>query len=282
MNPGTLEADAGSPSLLLLDDPSCWPSFGRALAMGGKDERSAPARWESHVVFQGMRCAGCALAVERALRAVRGVLEVRVGAASQRGLVVWSPALTKPSDWLRAVRRAGYGVVPAQDGLARVEQQRDTRAALWRWLVAGFCMMQVMMYAIPAYLADPGELGSDSSQLLRWASWVLTLPVMCFSASPFFSHAWNDLLRRRISMDLPDALGILITLIPAIRRYSMWKRRIMTVVWPAFLVAGVLEMLAFFVFWAVTCVSSALTMLLGLSSAEVNEGTGAGGGANAN
>ncbi len=91
----------------------------------------------------------------------------------------------------------------------------------------------------------------------------------------------------------------------------MWKRRIMTVVWPAFLVAGVLEMLvfatvdphdlhwfgqpleqelsrqglytlAFFVFWAVTCVSSALTMLLGLSSAEVNEGTGAGGGANAN
>ncbi len=86
----------------------------------------------------------------------------------------------------------------------------------------------------------------------------------------------------------------------------MWKRRIMTVVWPAFLVAGVLEMLvfatvdphdlhwfgqpleqelsrqglytlAFFVFWAVTCVSSALTMLLGLSSAEVNEGTGAGG-----
>ncbi len=211
MNPGTLEADAGSPSLLLLDDPSCWPSFGRALAMGGKDDRSTPARWESHVVFQGMRCAGCALAVERALRAVHGVLEVRVGAASQRGLVVWSPALTKPSDWLRAVRRAGYGVVPAQDRLARVEQQRDTRAALWRWLVAGFCMMQVMMYATPAYLADPGELGSDSSQLLRWASWVLTLPVMCFSASPFFSHAWNDLLRRRISMDLPVALGILIT-----------------------------------------------------------------------
>jgi Cu2+-exporting ATPase len=45
---------------------------------------------------------------------------------------------------------------------------------LWRWLVAGFCMMQVMMYALPAYVAEPGEMTADDGALLRWASWVLT------------------------------------------------------------------------------------------------------------
>ena len=78
---------------------------------------------------------------------------------------------------------------------------------------------------------------------------------------------------------------------------SMWTRRLMWIVWPAFLVAGALEMLvfamvdpqdlrwfgqpvamsslgvytlAFFAFWVITMVSSALTALLAMSAAEVN------------
>jgi Cu2+-exporting ATPase len=72
-------------------------------------------------------------------------------------------------------------------------------------------MMQVMMYAYPAYVAAPGDLSTEMAQLLRWASWVLTLPVMLFSCGPFFSNALRDLAQRRISMDLPVALGMLIT-----------------------------------------------------------------------
>ena len=77
----------------------------------------------------------------------------------------------------------------------------------------------------------------------------------------------------------------------------MLAQRVMWIVWPAFLVAGVLEMLvfafvdpqdlhwmglpielarqgvytvSFFVFWAFTCASSALTVLLAKSPLEVN------------
>jgi len=79
--------------------------------------------------------------------------------------------------------------------------------------VAGLCMMQVMMYAYPAYVAQPGDLSKEMEQLLRWASWVLSLPVILFSCGPFFSNAWRDVLHRRISMDLPVALGMLITFV---------------------------------------------------------------------
>jgi len=196
----------------LLDDPQEWASFGRVCASNAADASGAQA-WESHVVVQGMHCAACALTIEDALCAVPGVLRADVSAASQRARVVWVPAQVRPSQWLAAIRQAGYRALPALDAQARDQRQRENRQALWRWLVAGFCMMQVMMYAWPAYVAEPGDLSAEMEQLLRWASWVITLPVVFFACGPFFSSALRDIRLRRVSMDLPVALGMAITFV---------------------------------------------------------------------
>ena len=70
--------------------------------------------------------------------------------------------------------------------------RKERKAALWRLFVAGFGMMQVMMYAVPVYLAD-GDMTPDIEQLMRWASLILTVPVIGYSAAPFFVSAWRDL-----------------------------------------------------------------------------------------
>ena len=189
----------------ILDDPAEWAGFGREL------DRVDGGHWESQVVVEGMHCAACAFTVEAALRQVPGVSEAQVNAASRRARVVWSPALTRPSRWFEAGAKAGYRLLPGSDRCARELRRRESRLALWRWLVCGFCMMQVMMYAYPAYVARPGDMGADSAQLLRWASWVLTLPVVLFSCGPFFRSAWRDLRMGRIGMDLPVAFGVLAT-----------------------------------------------------------------------
>ncbi len=191
-------------ALALLDDPQEWSAFSHPSDRGA-------ACWESSVVIEGMHCAACALTVEDALKQVPGVISAQVGAASHRATVVWSADAVKPSVWMQAVQASGYRAVPANDVFANGRRKRETRQALWRWLVAGLCMMQVMMYAYPAYVALPGDLSGEMEQLLRWASWVLTLPVMLFSCGPFFRNALRDLAHARISMDLPIALGIVIT-----------------------------------------------------------------------
>lgn len=160
-----------------------------------------------------MHCAACALTIEDALRSVPGVERVEVSAATQRARVVWRPSLVLPSQWMGAVQRAGYQAFPARDAFAREIRKQESRRALWRWLVAGLCMMQVMMYAWPAYSAKPGDLTLEMETLLRWASWVLSLPVVLFACGPFFSSALRDVRARRVSMDLPVALGMLITFI---------------------------------------------------------------------
>ena len=192
--------------LRLLDDPLEWSAFSRA------DARRANC-WESNVLIEGMHCAACALTLEDALLRVPGVVLAEVSAGSHRARIVWSADAVRPSGWMRAIQVAGYRGVPANDAFARERRKGESRKALWRLAVAGLCMMQVMMYAYPAYVAAPGDLTPEMEQLLRWASWVLTLPVILFSCSPFFSSAWRDILQRRVSMDLPVALGMLITFV---------------------------------------------------------------------
>ncbi len=176
-----------------------------------REAAQRPGCWESSVVIVGMHCAACAVTVEDALRKVPGVASAEVSAASQRARVVWHPDVVVPSVWMGAVSQAGYGALPANDAFANERRKLESRQALWRMSVAGFCMMQVMMYAWPAYVAAPGDLTVEMEQLLRWASWVLTLPVILFSCGPFFSNAWRDLIRRSVSMDLPVALGMAMT-----------------------------------------------------------------------
>ena len=204
--PSTLPEPTTDERLALLDDPQEWASFSQS-------EAGQSGCWASSVVFEGMHCAACAISIEDALRQVPGVKAVQVSAASHRGRIVWSAQQTRPSQWMRAAAAAGYKALPANDAHAHERRRREARRMVWRVAVAGLCMMQVMMYATPAYVAEAGDITPDMLHLLRWASWVLSLPVMLFSCTPFFSAAWTDFKQRRIGMDLPVAIGMLGTFV---------------------------------------------------------------------
>ena len=200
----SFDAKAFAAPWALLDHAQEWSDFSQA-------SQQNPNVWTSSVVFEGMHCTACAINIEDALLAVPGVVSAQISSASHRGRVVWSSTTTQPSQWMQAVAKIGYRTVPANDALANEVRREDARKMLWRVGVAGLCMMQVMMYATPVYLSDPADMAPDMVQLLRWASWVLSLPVLFFSCMPFFANAWRDWMQKKISMDLPVAIGMLVT-----------------------------------------------------------------------
>ncbi|CAN5916758.1 heavy metal translocating P-type ATPase [soil metagenome] len=191
-----------------LDDPVEQASF-TSWATDAGGARTA----ESHLQLSGLYCAACAGVIEQALRAEPGVIDAQVAYATRRATVRWNPAVTAPSRLLQAVQRSGYDASPDLAEPARALRQREQRAALWRLFVAAFCMMQVMMYAAPAYVAAPGTLSPDLLRLLQWASWLLTLPVLMFSAAPMFRDAWAGLLHGKPGMDLPVVIGLAVTFV---------------------------------------------------------------------
>merc|ERR1739841_217046 len=70
-----------------------------------------------------------------------------------------------------------------------------------------------MMITVPQYVAGPGEIPQDIWNLMNWANWVLSLPVLLFSCGPFFTGAWRAARQGRIAMDTPVAIGIAATFI---------------------------------------------------------------------
>ncbi|HEX5737896.1 MAG TPA: cation-translocating P-type ATPase [Hydrogenophaga sp.] len=189
----------------VLDDPVEQKEFTEFTDEGGQ------VRAHSVLMVQGMYCAACADTVESVLQHVPGVERAHVHAATRRLSLRWDPAVTHLSTLAQGVGKAGYRLLPLQQAFSISERLAETRQALWRLFVAGFCMMQVMMYAWPAYVTEPGDIPADIEQLLRWASWVLTLPVVFFASGPFFQSAWRDLKLGRVGMDTPVSVGILVT-----------------------------------------------------------------------
>jgi Cu2+-exporting ATPase len=109
---------------------------------------------------------------------------------------------------VKSVRELGYAAYPF-DPLRHGEIIRKNAKTLFRQLfIAGLSMMQVMMYAVPVYLADADTMDKDMEGLMRWASLLLTLPAVLYSAQPFFRGAWTDIKVRTPGMDVPVALGI--------------------------------------------------------------------------
>jgi P-type Cu2+ transporter len=112
------------------------------------------------------------------------------------------------------VPQCGSCAVPVESPTdAAATRRAQDSLALWRLFVAAFCAMQVMMLATPSYVADAGTLGADVEQLLNRSAWMLTLPVMLFSAAPFFTSALSTLRAGRLGMDVPVALGIAIAFV---------------------------------------------------------------------
>lgn len=167
----------------------------------------------SQLRLAGLYCAACAGLIEAALCREPGVIDATVSYAARRASVRWQPAATQPSRLIAAIERAGYGAAPDLAEPARALRRREERAALWRLFVAAFCMMQVMMYAAPAYIAAPDAITPDMLRLLQWAGWLLSIPVLLFSAAPMFRDAWGGVRRGQMRMDLPVAIGLAVTFV---------------------------------------------------------------------
>lgn len=183
----------------LYDDPAAQKQFAAA----------GEGFVEATLILDRIRCAACLWLNERTLRELPGVLRADINYATQRAQVAWDPRRTKLSAIIEAIRAIGYDAWPFDPQRQSALDRETRRAALWRLFVAGFGAMQVMMYAFPAYVDEgAGDLSGGDASLMRWASLVLTLPVILFSCGPFFSGAWRELARLRPGMDTPIAIGI--------------------------------------------------------------------------
>ena len=77
----------------------------------------------------GMTCASCVRNVERAIGKQQGVLDVNVNLATEKATVQYLPNVVRRGDLIKAVEKAGYGVLDLSNAEAPEDAERAARQA---------------------------------------------------------------------------------------------------------------------------------------------------------
>ncbi|MEX0915218.1 MAG: cation-translocating P-type ATPase, partial [Wenzhouxiangellaceae bacterium] len=165
-------------------------------------------RAETALDIGGMYCTACVWLLDRALAQHAAIRSVDVNAATRRAIIAWDIAAMPFSELLQVIADVGFKPEPVRVGYAGDRRDKDYRQSLKRLIVAAPAGMQVMMFAVALYAGDHFGIDGAIEQFLRTISLLVTLPIVFYSARPFFQAAWRGLRARSPGMDLPVSLAI--------------------------------------------------------------------------
>jgi len=163
---------------------------------------------ETGLFLEGLRCAGCALRVERDLRSAPGVRDASVNFATQRALVSFDAGATDDAALVSRIEALGYRALAYDPASLDRPAARDARSALARLLVAAFLAGNVMVISLALYFGALGGIEPGVRRALRWLAIGLSVPACTWCAWPFWRGALRGLARRELTLDVPVVLGL--------------------------------------------------------------------------
>ncbi|MFD2166599.1 heavy metal translocating P-type ATPase [Thalassotalea euphylliae] len=165
---------------------------------------------ETILTVDGISCAACAWLIEMKLSEVDGVSDISVNATTQRANLKWQNSTVKLSQLIEHIERLGYHALPFKASDAEQLNISQSKTFIKRLGVSGILMMQVMMIAIGLYFGAFSGMADHNMVYLRYTSLVLTTPIIFYGAFPFYVGAINAIKSKRLSMDVPVSIAILL------------------------------------------------------------------------
>lgn len=165
----------------------------------GKDGRNSLS-----LAVEGMRCAGCAFKIEKALNGIDGV-EARANVTRHRLQLVWTGEAARGNDLVSSAAQLGFKLSP-------VAQDTDSaqKLLLRCMAVAGFASGNIMVFSLALWFTTRDSMGGATRDLMHWVSAFIALPAVFYAGRPFFRSAWESLRRMRTNMDVPISLAVLL------------------------------------------------------------------------
>jgi len=148
--------------------------------------------------IEGMTCASCVARVERALKAVPGVLSATVNLATEQAHVERLRGSAGAAALMAAVQKAGY------TAHVLVADQPPPPAAASRdgWKVALAALL-----SLPLVVPMVGDLFGRHWMLSPFVQWLLATPVQFWLGARFYRAGWKALRAGSGNMDLLVSLG---------------------------------------------------------------------------
>ncbi len=145
-------------------------------------------------------------AIENALSALPGVSSARVNLTLRRVSVRARPDIL-PDHLIAVLAAIGYPALELDVVmLSSTASEKRGHDLLMRLGVAGFSMMNIMLLSVAVWSG-----AEDATRdLFHWISAMIALPTLAFAGQPFFVSAIASLKARRLGMDVPISLALIL------------------------------------------------------------------------
>lgn len=157
-----------------------------------------------------VHCSSCIWLLENLYRLHESILSSRVDFQRRRVSLSFDIEKLPLSRLVGLLASLGYEPEISLSDLDRKQPDRSYRPLYARLAVAGFCLGNVMLLSFPRYLGLEGTTETAVSRLFDYLKILLAVPVFFYSAVEFFKPALSALRHRRVNMDVPIALGIVV------------------------------------------------------------------------
>jgi P-type Cu2+ transporter len=159
-------------------------------------------------------CGTCIRTVETALRGVKGVAAARANLSSHRVTVTFDPREGEEgvdsTTLVAALKSVGYTGAELVEGAETAAAHSRTSDLIPRLGVAGFAAANIMLLSVSVWSGEISDMDSSVRDLFHWVSALLGLPAIAYAGQPFFRSAFSALRVRRLNMDVPISLGIIL------------------------------------------------------------------------
>ena len=161
------------------------------------------------VMVRGAKCASCMGRIEGAVGKLPGVETARLNLSTGRMHVAWRGSLA-PRKVIEAVTGLGYGATAFDNRTTDATASREERGLLIAMAVAGLATANVMFLSEPMWFGEDMDAGTIT--MFRWLAALVAIPASLFSGWTFYASALNSIRHRRLNMDVPISLAVLLSL----------------------------------------------------------------------
>jgi Cu2+-exporting ATPase len=155
--------------------------------------------------LDNIHCMACLWLIEKTPHFIEGLINTRLDISNSIATFVIEKNKSLASI-AREIAQLGYYPHPIKlDGGHEELQRKTQRKEFLRIGIAGAAMMNIMIYAISNYA------GADGGYRLTfdWISFAFAIPVVLFSAVPFYQSSLQALKQKRANIDLPLSIAII-------------------------------------------------------------------------
>ncbi len=154
--------------------------------------------------LEGMSCAGCASAIESALKKADGVISARVNFAAEKAYVEYDPRVISKDGLAEVVRDSGYDVKEAERSTGEDDDIRKMNEARRRMLGTWAFTVPIILWMIPEMFFGimwPNHMVMNTGMIL------LAIPPLFVFGRRTFVSAYRALTHRNANMDVLIAMG---------------------------------------------------------------------------